>query len=71
MDIWKAISDYNVLTVKELINSNIDINQIKNNYTPLYLTCSSGYIEIVKLLLNVEGIDVNKGVINNDITSIL
>ena len=30
--------------------------------TPLYAACNIGHVEIVKLLLSVNGIDVNAGV---------
>ena len=30
--------------------------------TPLYAACNGGHVEIVKLLLTMNGIDVNKGV---------
>ena len=38
------------------------INSTKNNETLLYNACKGGHVEIVKLLLSVSGIDVNKGV---------
>ena len=30
--------------------------------TPLYAACNGGHVEIVKLLMSFNGIDVNKGV---------
>ena len=38
------------------------INSTKSNETLLYTACNGGHVEIVKLLLSVSGIDVNKGV---------
>ena len=38
------------------------INRDYNDRTLLYKACEGGHLEIVKLLLNVSGIDVNKGV---------
>ena len=38
------------------------INDLYENRSLLYLACQKGRVEIVKLLLGVSGIDVNKGV---------
>ena len=38
------------------------INSTKSNETLLYTACKGVHVEIVKLLLSVSGIDVNKGV---------
>ena len=38
------------------------INREYNNRTLLFKACEGGHLEIVKLLLKVYGIDVNKGV---------
>jgi len=49
--------------VKLLLNDNrVDFNKAENIYgwTPFYVACYNGHIEIVKLLLNDERVDINK-----------
>jgi len=65
--LFQACLHGNIEEVKELLENNpeIDLNYESNNEwmkrRPLTIACSNGHIEIVKLLLNHERIDINKG----------
>ena len=60
---FNAVSDGNINALVRMINALPSfINRDYNNTTLVYEACEGGHLEIVKLLLNVSGIDVNKGV---------
>jgi len=50
-----------IVLVKLLLNDQrIDINKVSDGWTPFYVACLNGRIEIVKLLLNDQRVDINK-----------
>ena len=59
---FNAVSDGNINALVRMINALPSFINRDNNRTLLYEACEGGHLEIVKLLLNVSGIDVNKGV---------
>ena len=60
---FNAVSNGNINALVRMINALPSfINRDYKNTTLLYKACEGGHLEIVKLLLNVSGIDVNKGV---------
>ena len=60
---FNAVSNGNKNALDRMINAlSSFINRDYNDRTLLYEACKGGHDEIVKLLLNVSGIDVNKGV---------
>jgi len=62
-ELRQACSDGNVQEVQELLqNEQININWQDFEYsrTPFYISCQKGHIEIVKLLLNDNRVDINK-----------
>ena len=59
-DIFKYIKNNDIKSIKNYINSGVDLNiQRLSGYTPLIVASKNNKIEIVKLLLNA-GADVNK-----------
>lgn len=61
MDIFEAIENNDVETVKELLDSGINVNTKDRDlgYPPIYTACFEGHVEIVKLLLENSNIDLN------------
>jgi len=62
--LWKACSEGKVEEVIKLLqNSQINTNwqkQSKYGSTPFSIACQKGYIEIVKILLNDQRVDITK-----------
>ena len=58
---YEAVGNGNINALAK-INLNPFINNLYNKQTLLHVACMKGNLEIVKLLLNVSGIDVNKQV---------
>ena len=59
-DIFKAVEDNDVATVKALIESGVDVNQCDASVkTPLHIAAENGYVEIVKELMGA-GADIRK-----------
>ena len=60
---YNAVSKGNINALVRMINAlPAFINREYNNRTLLFKACEGVHLEIVKLLLNVSGVDVNKGV---------
>mgnify|MGYP002385230172 CR=1 FL=1 len=59
--LWSACADGKVEDVRKFLQ-NEEINKANQNdgSTPLYIACEYGHIEIVKLLLNDNRVDINK-----------
>lgn len=55
-----AVSNGYVETVKMLLDKGADVNRRCGNWTPLTLASSAGHGEIVELLLEQNGIDLNE-----------
>jgi len=58
-DLINAICDNNENAIIGLINKDY-INNTYNGFTPLLISIYKQYINITKLLLNADGIDINK-----------
>jgi len=61
--LWKACSDGRAEEVKQLLqNEQINTNwqDLEHSRTPFYIACKNGHIEIVKLLLNDNRVDITK-----------
>ena len=57
----QAINNGNTSVLAKMYLCSV-INDLYDGISLLYLACEKGHVEIVKLLLGVSGIDVNKGV---------
>ena len=64
MSLQQAVECVSRGDVTALRNINVTsfINELNENCTLLYAACNEGHVEIVKLLLSVNGVDVNQGV---------
>ena len=64
MSLQQAVECVSRGDVTALRNINVTsfINELNENCSLLYTACNGGHVKIVKLLLSVSGIDVNKGV---------
>jgi len=65
-DLLKAASDGNAARVEEILaaDPSLDANEVSDGpggATPLYIAAQNGHTEVVKLLLAIPDIDVNKG----------
>ena len=59
-DIFDLIYENDIDSIKELLNSEIDINiQDVRGWTPLYMAFSYNKIDIIKLLLSRQDVNVN------------
>ena len=58
---WEACVDGNLEAVQWYIKEGINVNQVDNRgFTPLYIACAWGHLDVVNALLSTDGIDVNK-----------
>ena len=64
MELVKATKQNNIKKVQEILRQkNIDVDFVDSNYynwTSLHYACTNGFLEIVKLLLQDERVEVNK-----------
>jgi ankyrin repeat protein len=60
-NIFDAIKNNNLEQLKKAIDDGADINVARDGgATPLYFAAGNGHLEVVKHLLEKEGIEVNK-----------